>query len=157
MAKLTKKRKTLFYLKSFHHKRLGTVASCEYCFASLTFEKTTLEHVKPRCMGGKHGFSNLVLACQGCNSRKSRLDNAEAMLAKATESIAKLRAARDNAHKEWHGFLRNRKRENAPKTLVHQQVAELMRQARKESSLQAESMDEEEFRRQSIPGVLDLL
>lgn len=39
---------------------------CQYCNA----KGRTLDHVVPRCQGGQSVYTNLVVACQPCNSRK---------------------------------------------------------------------------------------
>ena len=45
---------------------------CEYCLSQLRFspDPFSVEHVVPLAQGGSDEFSNLALACQGCNSRK---------------------------------------------------------------------------------------
>ena len=42
---------------------------CWYCRKALTLEDSTLDHVVPRCMGGKR-VNNTVLACADCNHAK---------------------------------------------------------------------------------------
>ncbi len=41
--------------------------TCVYCGVK---ENLTLDHVMPRSRGGKSSWTNLVTACQGCNSKK---------------------------------------------------------------------------------------
>lgn len=40
---------------------------CRYCGAD---DRLTIDHVVPRCQGGRDDESNLVVACRSCNSRK---------------------------------------------------------------------------------------
>lgn len=42
--------------------------TCQYCGSS---KKLTLDHVLPRSRGGLHTWSNVVAACERCNSTKS--------------------------------------------------------------------------------------
>ena len=44
---------------------------CVYCGST---DRLTLDHVKPRCRGGRNDASNLVAACQSCNRSKGSSD-----------------------------------------------------------------------------------
>jgi HNH endonuclease len=46
---------------------------CEYCHASERWQYVsfTVDHVKPRSLGGDDGLENLALACFHCNRRKT--------------------------------------------------------------------------------------
>jgi glutaredoxin len=48
---------------------------CPYCQRSVTTDNATWEHVIPRAWGGPNVGSNVVLACQACNSAKSALES----------------------------------------------------------------------------------
>lgn len=43
---------------------------CQYCGIKPTREELTIDHIVPRCKGGRSTWENVVLACQRCNSRK---------------------------------------------------------------------------------------
>jgi hypothetical protein len=45
---------------------------CEYCRCQERFAtgRFSVEHIKPRALGGKTHLSNLALACQACNNAK---------------------------------------------------------------------------------------
>lgn len=45
---------------------------CEYCRSQQRFamQAFSVEHIVPRCCGGKTILDNLALACQGCNNHK---------------------------------------------------------------------------------------
>jgi 5-methylcytosine-specific restriction endonuclease McrA len=43
---------------------------CQYCGVSLERHQSTYDHVVPRCHGGATSWSNVVIACFGCNQRK---------------------------------------------------------------------------------------
>ena len=43
---------------------------CKYCEQEVTLAEATLDHVRPRSMGGTNELSNLVLACPTCNVAK---------------------------------------------------------------------------------------
>lgn len=45
---------------------------CQYCGQSLPSRALTLDHVVPRCQGGKTSWTNVVAACTPCNRRKGR-------------------------------------------------------------------------------------
>jgi 5-methylcytosine-specific restriction endonuclease McrA len=47
---------------------------CGYCFGAAI----TVDHVLPRCRGGKNTWLNTVAACDGCNQRKGDRTPAEA-------------------------------------------------------------------------------
>jgi 5-methylcytosine-specific restriction endonuclease McrA len=44
---------------------------CVYCGSP---NHLTLDHVRPRCRGGRNDASNLVAACQSCNRSKGSSD-----------------------------------------------------------------------------------
>lgn len=49
---------------------------CQYCGHTFNPDKLTMDHVIPRSKGGKISWSNVVSACQPCNTRKgSKLIN----------------------------------------------------------------------------------
>jgi 5-methylcytosine-specific restriction endonuclease McrA len=43
---------------------------CQYCGKRPGSEELTIDHVIPKCQGGKTTWENCVLACTGCNSIK---------------------------------------------------------------------------------------
>lgn len=45
---------------------------CQYCGVDLPARDLTLDHVLPRCQGGKTSWTNVVAACTPCNRRKGR-------------------------------------------------------------------------------------
>lgn len=47
---------------------------CFYCEKILEFNKSTVDHIKPRCRGGSNDIENLVMSCKSCNSAKSFTD-----------------------------------------------------------------------------------
>ena len=44
-------------------------AKCRQCGA---VKKLTLEHIKPKCVGGKNSFENLIILCLSCNVKNYR-------------------------------------------------------------------------------------
>jgi 5-methylcytosine-specific restriction endonuclease McrA len=46
---------------------------CQYCWLKLTPSKITIDHIKPKVQGGLTSFTNCVVACQSCNSKKGGL------------------------------------------------------------------------------------
>jgi len=45
--------------------------TCQYCRKKLTTKSATIDHVRPRCLGGRSNFENCVASCEPCNSRKA--------------------------------------------------------------------------------------
>lgn len=50
---------------------------CAYCGGRLTRRTVTLDHVVPLSRGGRHGTTNVVVACRSCNSSKGARTVAE--------------------------------------------------------------------------------
>lgn len=44
---------------------------CQYCGAAEPPSKLTVDHIKPRCLGGVTTWENCVTACFDCNNKKS--------------------------------------------------------------------------------------
>lgn len=51
------------------HARCG--GRCFYCSTEVSIDEGEIEHQLPRALGGENDSLNLVLACAGCNRRKS--------------------------------------------------------------------------------------
>ncbi len=51
---------------------------CQYCGKQPGSEELTIDHVVPRALGGQSSWTNCVLACVDCNSRKADRTPAEA-------------------------------------------------------------------------------
>lgn len=43
---------------------------CQYCGSQFPTRELTIDHVRPRVLGGQHSWTNLVCACVACNARK---------------------------------------------------------------------------------------
>ena len=43
---------------------------CQYCNQRVTRHEATFDHVVPRAQGGHTTWTNIVIACVGCNQRK---------------------------------------------------------------------------------------
>lgn len=46
-------------------------ATCQYCNKQLQPSMITIDHVLPKSLGGGTNFSNCVVCCKPCNSKKS--------------------------------------------------------------------------------------
>lgn len=44
---------------------------CQYCSKKKTLGELSIDHVVPRCQGGKSIWTNVVVACTECNARKA--------------------------------------------------------------------------------------
>jgi len=51
---------------------------CQYCEIKLDTETATVDHVLPRCRGGKHEWNNVVTCCLKCNRKKGDKTPSEA-------------------------------------------------------------------------------
>ena len=58
--------------------------TCQYCGARPGAAELTLDHVLPRCRGGRTEWANIVTACKPCNSRKGGRLPGEARMPLAT-------------------------------------------------------------------------
>lgn len=45
--------------------------TCQYCGRKLNYSDATIDHVIPRCKGGRSTFDNTVTCCSNCNKRKA--------------------------------------------------------------------------------------
>lgn len=45
--------------------------TCGYCGRIYPLNRLTLDHIRPRALGGNNKSNNLVTACDDCNRRKS--------------------------------------------------------------------------------------
>lgn len=43
---------------------------CQYCGKKLSYNQVTIDHIVPKCLGGRNEFKNCVVACKGCNGWK---------------------------------------------------------------------------------------
>jgi len=46
-------------------------STCQYCGSKPPLDQLTLDHVKPRSLGGRTDWTNCVVSCVRCNRRKS--------------------------------------------------------------------------------------
>ena len=44
---------------------------CQYCGGEFTVKELTVDHINPRCLGGKNTWENLVACCKDCNTKKA--------------------------------------------------------------------------------------
>lgn len=44
---------------------------CQYCGKHFNNKDLTIDHIIPKCLGGKSHWSNVVAACKPCNSKKA--------------------------------------------------------------------------------------
>jgi len=44
--------------------------SCQYCAKKLSWTSITIDHVVPKCRGGKTTWRNCVVCCKNCNKNK---------------------------------------------------------------------------------------
>lgn len=54
--------------------------TCQFCAKKFRTEELTMDHIVPRCKGGKVTWKNIVLACQSCNNKKGSKSLAESGL-----------------------------------------------------------------------------
>ena len=61
--------------------------TCQYCGRSVSTAEFTLDHVVPRCKGGRTTWENLVTSCARCNHRKGSRSVRDAGLTLKTKPI----------------------------------------------------------------------
>lgn len=44
---------------------------CQYCYKKKPTSELSIDHVIPKCQGGKSVWTNVVVACTGCNAKKA--------------------------------------------------------------------------------------
>lgn len=78
--------------------------SCQYCGAPLTRRAATIDHLHPRCLGGKTTWKNCVAACLACNKKKGHktLPEADMKLAKKPANPTVVHVWRADSHGIWH-------------------------------------------------------
>lgn len=59
----------------WRYKMEGPLIPCCYCNQPLTFEESSVEHIVPRCLGGRDTIDNRAIACPPCNNRMSASNN----------------------------------------------------------------------------------
>lgn len=64
---------------------------CQYCLRRPPLRELNIDHVVPRCRGGRDAWENLVTACKACNLKKGS----------RTPDEAGLRLLRDPARPRW--------------------------------------------------------
>lgn len=53
--------------------------TCQYCGEKFEMKSLTMEHVTPRCLGGKTNWTNVAMACNRCNTRKGHRTDVKPM------------------------------------------------------------------------------
>jgi|TARA_R110000824_G_scaffold21150_4_gene79129 5-methylcytosine-specific restriction endonuclease McrA len=68
------KRKVVKHFRSFacstKNLRIRDEGKCQYCNTFITVGRETVDHIVPKCRGGAHEWTNIVLSCVSCNQRK---------------------------------------------------------------------------------------
>jgi 5-methylcytosine-specific restriction endonuclease McrA len=75
---------------------------CQYCSRKISTAEFTLDHVVPRCKGGKTSWTNLVTACLTCNQRKGNRSVREAGFRLRTEPVKPRFVAGGAGTLAWH-------------------------------------------------------
>jgi hypothetical protein len=72
ILKLKKSFKRSFYNANFTRKDVvrRDDGTCQYCAKKLTPSQITIDHIIPRSLGGINSYTNCVVSCQECNSKK---------------------------------------------------------------------------------------
>jgi hypothetical protein len=55
-------------------------STCQYCNKRLSSSQITIDHIIPRAKGGITSFSNCVVCCKPCNSKKGNMTLEEASM-----------------------------------------------------------------------------
>ena len=85
--------------------------TCQYCGKRLPREDLTIDHIIPRCRGGKSTWANVVLACSGCNTLKGDLPLSKCrikLIRRPKEphwSTIMRRSMAEEDHAQWRKFI----------------------------------------------------
>lgn len=83
--------------------------TCQYCGKQPGSEELTIDHVVPRAQGGQSTWTNCVLACIDCNSKKADRTPAQAHMRLRKEPVRPawkpIYADRMNRVKSWSKFI----------------------------------------------------
>jgi len=80
---------------------------CQYCGAGKSHD-LTIDHIIPKCQGGKNTYTNCVTACFNCNQRKAGLTPKQAgmrLFVEPTRPIMGIVLNASAAPNEWQEYL----------------------------------------------------
>jgi 5-methylcytosine-specific restriction endonuclease McrA len=63
-------RKIFHVTYSKHNVHARDEYTCQYCTTRLNTRQATIDHILPKCRGGKNTWENTVTACHPCNNKK---------------------------------------------------------------------------------------
>jgi 5-methylcytosine-specific restriction endonuclease McrA len=82
---------------------------CQYCGKQPGSQELTIDHVIPRAQGGQSTWTNCVLACIACNSKKANRTPTQAQIELRKEPVRpawnRIYADRMNRVKSWSKFI----------------------------------------------------
>lgn len=80
--------------------------TCQYCGVKRPKHELSLDHVIPRCQGGKTNWENIVVACTECNTKKAGRTPQEARMTLRRQPKRPTSTFLPEAiHKDWMQFL----------------------------------------------------
>jgi len=108
--------KRSFYTAHFLFNRKEVVRrdkeTCQYCFTKLSRSKVTIDHIIPKSLGGPSSFTNCVVSCQTCNSKKANKTLEQAGMVLLVKPVrpcfysGSLAFPEDCWHPDWTMFLK---------------------------------------------------
>jgi hypothetical protein len=114
--RFTKHKKRKFNSNVFSRKSVvkRDNSSCQYCGLKLLPAEVTIDHIVPSSKGGLSTYTNCVVACKSCNSKKDSKTLEEANLSLLRKPINPaftgiyhiLQEPEDDWHEHWENFLR---------------------------------------------------
>lgn len=60
---------------------------CQYCAKNVSVKAATFDHVLPKSQGGKTSWTNIVIACFGCNQKKRNRTPVQAKMNLLTQPV----------------------------------------------------------------------
>lgn len=85
--------------------------TCQYCGKKLQGDNITIDHVVPRCLGGRTNWLNCLTSCKGCNMFKGKNTPSEAGMRPITWPKVPYRTIRDEMqlihpkHEDWEYYV----------------------------------------------------
>lgn len=87
---------------------------CQYCDRVLSHNQATIDHIIPKFLGGETTFTNCVVACKRCNTRKGNMTLSQAGMELLREptiphynsGIDFYQPKREEWHMDWNHYIR---------------------------------------------------
>jgi hypothetical protein len=86
--------------------------TCQYCGIKISRSKITIDHIIPKSQGGQSTFTNCVVACHSCNSKKANKTPEQAGMVLLSRPVrpcfySEIVSVPENYwHEDWNSFIK---------------------------------------------------